>query len=188
MLKEVVEKYLELFPDDRPKLKLLLEQLTKNENLDDRLNFKGHIAGDGIVLSPDKRKVLFIYHLRFNVWQQPGGHWDKGEEGPWLTAEREVIEETGVEIGRRIGPMESDYKIPLHIVTGSVPPSKAKNEPTHWHHDFRYGFIAESENLGQIQDDGIKEAKWFKVEDALKMEEPGHETLESIRRMMKLLS
>ncbi|HVO86510.1 MAG TPA: NUDIX domain-containing protein [Candidatus Binatia bacterium] len=187
MLEQVVEQYLKLFPGDKPKLKLLLKQLAESQELDDRRNFNGHIAGDAIILSPDLTKILYIYHLRSGKWQQPGGHFDKGEDGPWSTAAREAHEETGVRLGKRIGPDKNNQKVPLHIVTGPVNPSTAKNEPSHWHHDFRYGFIAESETLGDIEDPGIKEAKWFDLKQAMAMKESGHQVLTSIERMLLLL-
>ena len=187
MIEKVVEKYLEIYPEDREQLAILLGQLAAKESLDDRRNFRGHIAGDAIVFSPDLKKVLYIYHLRFGTWQQPGGHLDPGEEGPWLTAPREAYEETGVILGRIIGPVKSDDRVPLHIITGEVLPSKKKNEPKHWHHDFRYGYIAESEELGNIEDEGIGEAKWIEIEEALKMENEGHNVHKSIERMQSLL-
>lgn len=185
MLSEIVHKYLKIFPEDKGRLGLLLDQIKNNEELDNRLNFRAHIAGDALILSPDLKKILFIYHLRSKNWQQPGGHWDKGEDGPWLTAEREAFEETGVKIARRINVMD-DERVPLHIITGPVYPSPlVKEEPHHWHHDFRYGFVAETEELGKIQDVGIGEARWF-VLDKLKVS-GGHNIKTSIERLNTLL-
>lgn len=184
-LLEIVKKYLKHFPKDASHLGLLLDQLQSGEKLDDRRNFRGHIAGDAIVLSPDKKKTLVIYHKRSKRWQQPGGHWDDGEEGPWVTAPREAYEETGVKLGKAIGP-DSDDRVPLHIITGEVFPSKAKKEPHHWHHDFRYGYIANSEKLGEIQDDGIGGAKWvpvkgFSVQDV-------HNPEISLQRLLSIIN
>lgn len=185
MLSEIVCKYLKIFPEDEGRLSLLLDQIKNNEELDNRLNFRGHIAGDALILSPDLKKILFIYHLRSKNWQQPGGHWDKGEDGPWLTAKREAFEETGVKIARRIDVV-TDARVPLHIITGPVYPSQlVKKEPHHWHHDFRYGFVAETEELSTIQDDGIGGAKWF-VLDKLKVS-GGHNIKASIERLKTLL-
>jgi 8-oxo-dGTP pyrophosphatase MutT (NUDIX family) len=184
MLSEVLQKYLKIFPDDIGQLGLLLDQIKKNEKLDDRRNFRGHIAGDAIILSPDLKKILFIYHLRSKNWQQPGGHWDKEEEGPWLTAKREAFEETGVKLGRHLN-VSDDLRVPLQIITGPVYPSQAKKESHHWHHDFRYGFIAKTEELGSIQDDGIGEAKWFPL-DGIKTP-GGHNIQIAIERLRTLI-
>lgn len=187
MLKEIVARYLVLYPEDRDKLKKILGQLEKQDSLDDRRNFRGHIAGDAIILSPDLKKILFIHHLHSGRWQQPGGHWDPGEEGPWITAEREAYEETGVKLAKVVSPDKHNKEVPLHIITGPVLASGVKKEPFHWHHDFRYGYIAESETLGDIQDDGIASAKWFDLKEAMKIKDSGHEVLISIDRMLKLL-
>lgn len=184
MIEEVVEQYLTIFPEDRAKLQRLLKQLKDNEFLDDRNNFHGHIAGDAVIFSPDHQKILLIFHKRYGKWQQPGGHWDKGEEDPWLTAQREAAEETGISNLARVN-LVPDYRIPLHIVTGMVPASTAKSEPRHWHHDFRYGFVATSEGLSQVKDQGISGVKWQKL-DELKTEGV-HNLQTSVRRMQRLL-
>lgn len=163
MLQEVAEKYLNLFPGERPKLKVLLAQLKNGEKLNGRTNYTGHITGSAIILSPDKRKLLLIHHPAFDRWQQPGGHWDSNEDGPWLAARRESEEETGVQISKAIS-LDSDPRIPLIIDSHLVPASSAKNEPKHYHHDFRYGFIAQSEQL-KLQDHVIKEAEWVDLND-----------------------
>lgn len=182
MLNEILEKYLKLFPLDRHKLELLQKQTQKDEKLQGRDNFNGHIAGDAIVFSPDHKKVLLIYHLHSQRWQQPGGHWDEDEEGPWLTAEREAIEETGVKIKSRINLVD-DERIPLQIHTVPVLPSVKKGEPQHWHHNFSYGFIADSEILDEIRDEGIKDAKWASVDG-----EWSADLAEAIQRLQKLLN
>jgi len=184
MISEVVGEYLKLFPADEAKLERLLKQIQAGEALDDRNNFNGHIAGDAVILSPDHKKILLIYHKRFANWQQPGGHWDRGEDGPWLTAEREAAEETGVKDLKRVN-IKADYRIPLHIVTGPVLPSPAKGEPPHWHHDFRYGFIAASENLPEVDDEGVSGAKWLLLSDF--KEEGAHDLQTSIDRLCELL-
>jgi 8-oxo-dGTP pyrophosphatase MutT (NUDIX family) len=187
MINEIVTEYLNLFPEDEPKLQRLLGQLATGEMLDDRNNFNGHIAGDAVIVSPDLKKILLIYHKRFANWQQPGGHWDPGEDGPWLTAEREAAEETGLSNLTRvnIGP---DFRVPIHIVTGPVTPSPQKGEPAHWHHDFRYGFIAESEKLPPVDDEGVSGAKWAPI-DKFRATGPGAHNFEiSVERLNKLLS
>jgi 8-oxo-dGTP pyrophosphatase MutT (NUDIX family) len=186
MLPQIVAKYLELFPADKVKLSLLLEQLGKGEVLDDRANFNGHIAGDAVIFSPDCKKILLIYHKRFKNWQQPGGHWDRGEHGPWLTAERETGEETGLNLLKRVNIVD-DFRVPLHIVTGPVPESAAKKEPFHWHHDFRYGFIAQSETLPAVTDEGVSGAKWLPLEEFQGKGMGAHDLGTSVDRLKELL-
>ncbi len=163
MLQKILDEYLQIFPDDKSELSLLIEQIEKGEPLNTRGNFKGHIAGDAIIFSPDLKKILLIYHKHSNRWQQPGGHWDPDEIGPWLTAKREAFEETGVRIKKQVNLLDQDERVPLQIFTGPVLASP-KGEPKHWHHDFRYGFIAASEKLGKIDDDGVQDVKWFVID------------------------
>ena len=182
MLDDIVAKYLQIFPNDRIGMDLLMQQIKNGDAMNTRKNFTGHIAGDAIIFSPDLKKVLMIYHKLSDRWQQPGGHWDPDEPGPWLTAEREAYEETGVTIDRRINLFKDDARVPLQIYTGHVIPNPKKGEPQHWHHDFRYGFIAKSEDLGQIDDDGVKDSKWFPVDHNF------HADLsEAIARLQKLI-
>lgn len=180
MIGEVVNKYLKLFPADISKIKPLLEQLKNKEDLADRHNYAGHIAGSGLIFSPDLKKLLLIYHPTFERWMQPGGHLEQDEEGPWITAERESVEETGVKIARRLG--ESDERIPILIESHWVPTKLPKNEPKHYHHAFWYGFVAESEQL-KLEDRVIKKAAWMAFD---KIDEPNIQ--KALSRAKKLLA
>jgi len=44
-----------------------------------------------------KNKVLLIHHKKLNIWLCPGGHMEEGEL-PHQAAEREFLEETGVQV------------------------------------------------------------------------------------------
>src|SRR5438105_6347218 len=143
MLEKIVGEYLKLFPDDKNSLALLLKQITGGENLSDRRNYTGHVTGSSLIFSPDYKKLLLIYHPTFERWQQPGGHWDPDEEGPWLTAEREAVEETGIKIAKRL--YMPDKRVPVLIESHPVPTKPPKNEPLHYHHAFWYSFLAASE-------------------------------------------
>jgi len=163
MLNDIVQKYLKLFPQDKAKLGILLEQIKRGDDLNDRKNYYGHITGGAIILSPDMKKVLMVYHPTHQRWLQPGGHWDPPEKGPWQSSEREAIEETGVKIAKRVN-VDKDYRVPLNIDSHIISTTPPLNEPKHLHHDFRYGFVAVSSDLN-LEDDVIKEAKWIKIND-----------------------
>lgn len=162
MIADIVARYLALFPEDKARLPLLLKQLEAGEDITSRVNYTGHVTGSAIIFSPDFTKMLLIYHPTFDRWQQPGGHWDAGEAGPWLTAEREAIEETGVHIKRAL--TLKDERVPIQIDSHLVPTKPPKNEPEHYHHDFRYVFVAENEEL-TLSDIVIKQAEWLKLAD-----------------------
>ena len=186
MISDIVAEYLTIFPDDEPKLELLLNQLADAEALDDPSNYRGHIAGDAVIFSPDHKKILLIYHKTFKKWQQPGGHLDPGEEGPWLTAEREAAEETGLIDLKRVN-MTADWRVPLHITTGPVPANPQKGRPDHWHHDFRYGFVARSEELPDVQDEGVSGVKWLPLDEFDGHGLGAHDLATSIKRFKRLL-
>jgi 8-oxo-dGTP pyrophosphatase MutT (NUDIX family) len=162
MLNEILEKYFKLFPADQESLNALTEQVKRGEDLSDRTNYRGHITGGAVVLSPDLTKLLLVFYPPKQTWLQPGGHWDPPEEGPWQTSEREAQEETGVKIAKRLH-INEDKRVPLSISSHLIPTNPPKNEPEHYHHDFRYGFIAASENL-ELNDDVIQEAKWVTLD------------------------
>jgi len=163
MIDEVVEKYLKLYPEDRQKLTLLLDQIAKGDDLSDRTNYTGHITGGAVVFAPNKKKVLLVDHPTLEYWLQPGGHWDKPEAGPWETSERELVEETGVKIEKRLY-LNNDHRIPILIDSHVIPTRPPKNEPQHFHHDFKYAFLAQSEELS-MHDKVIEVAEWVEIDD-----------------------
>lgn len=160
MIAEIFAKYLDLFPEDRSKLKLLDRQIKRGDDLGSRQNYTGHVTGSAIIFSPDTAKILLIYHPTFGAWQQPGGHWERAEAGPWLTAEREAVEETGFKLAHRLDLPDS--RVPIQIDSHLVPTKPPKNEPPHHHHDFRYVFLAADESL-KMDDLVIKQARWVDV-------------------------
>jgi len=155
-----IDKYLVLYPSEREDLSLLVSQLERDETMNNRSNFNGHVTASAIVLSPDKTEVLLIHHRAFDRWQQPGGHWDPDEDSPLEAAEREAIEETGVDINMYIPADEKFPLVPLSINSHYIPPSQSKGEPEHYHHDFRYVFLATSTKLAH-QEAEVDAAEWF---------------------------
>ncbi len=164
MLQEIVSEYLEVFPEERARLGLLQEQLAAHEPLNDRKNFRGHIAGAGIVVSPDRNKILAVHHRFFDDWFQPGGHWEAEDPDPWTAARREAIEETGVSIARLLAVINGNECVPLDIATYHYDARPEKNEPAHFHHDFRYAFLAADENL-KPQESEVVTCTWLTFDD-----------------------
>jgi 8-oxo-dGTP pyrophosphatase MutT (NUDIX family) len=165
----VLDKYLALHPEDKNRLSLLSSQLAKGEDVTIRKNFTGHVTGSGLVLSPDRKKILLVYHKFFQRWIQPGGHIDPGDATPFDTAIREVREETGAEGLTSLSAEEPP--VPIDIDVHHISANQAKDEPEHRHYDFRYAFIADSENI-RNEDDGIAKVEWVPLEDSRIQLEP----------------
>jgi 8-oxo-dGTP pyrophosphatase MutT (NUDIX family) len=179
MLSKILEAYLMRYPEEKSGLELLLAQVGNNEDLNDRRNFRGHITGSAIILSPDRKHVLLIYHKLFQVWQQPGGHWETDEPNPLAAARREAIEETDVHLKESLSVDPSGPLVPLDIDTHKVPARPEKNEPRHYHHDFRYTFVAaDTTVMHQVSE--VDAAKWFRLTN------PGTKRIE--RCILKLRS
>ncbi len=165
----ILDRYLELHPGEKDRLSVLLKQMEAGEDITTRKNFTGHVTGSGLVLSPDRKKILLVYHKFLQIWMQAGGHMDPGDISPYETAVREVQEETGAE---GIAPLSADKPpIPVDIDVHHIPANPAKHEPEHWHFDFRYVFIAATEEL-RNEDKSIAKVEWVPLDDPRARREP----------------
>ncbi len=165
MLYDIIKRYLRIFPEEQGDLQALVDQIERGDQLNDRKNFQGHITGGAIVLSPDMQKILIIRHKLFNKWLQPGGHWDKTDEGPWQAAQREAEEETRVVIDHLL-PVFEDICIPIDIGPHPIKNRPQKKEPAHMHYDFRYIFVAAMEQLKlKTKEVNIQAADWASFDD-----------------------
>lgn len=113
----------------------------------------GHVTASALVLSPDARALLLVFHRRLGRWLQPGGHVEPGDPDLEAAARREAREETGVQL-------RSDGPAPLVGVDVHAIPARA-DEPAHRHHDLVFGFIAEGE---QLAPSGGHRARWVAIE------------------------
>lgn len=162
-IREIVDDYVTVFPEEADKLRLLQERLTDDKLVDQPFNYRksfgGHGTAGAIVLSPDLQNVLLIHHRALDKWLQPGGHWDPEEPNPWTAAAREAQEETGIQIARQLHIDPSRPYLPIDIDSHHIPANTKKQEPEHYHHDFRYVFVATTDEL-KHQDNEVSEAAW----------------------------
>lgn len=165
MIADLLACYLRIYPEETKKFGLLAKQVRVGDKLDDRRNFTGHVTGSAIILSPDKKKILLIHHKAYDQWQQPGGHWEKGEPNPLEAARREGAEETGLVLGKNMPVDPENPLVPFDIDSHAVPARPSKAEPGHYHHDFRYIFIAEGK-APRHQQAEIIAAKWLDFDAA----------------------
>jgi len=147
-LKAHVVAYLNAFPGETDRLRslsALILDTTDENSLFDRKNNIGHITASGMVLSPDKKRLLLLHHKFIKErLLQPGGHVDGEDENILAAAQREVREEIGVSSFSYI-PYHIDYFLPIDIDTHDIPVNSKEKEPKHVHHDFRFLFCLDSE-------------------------------------------
>ena len=99
----------------------------------------GHITCTGLVLSPDRERVLLVHHGRLDRWLLPGGHVEPQDEWIWDGARREVVEETSVELHPVAVPLLASMDV--HGI-----PTNAR-EPYHLHHDLKFAFRAAHDEI-----------------------------------------
>jgi 8-oxo-dGTP pyrophosphatase MutT (NUDIX family) len=95
----------------------------------------GHVTCTGVVLGPERDRVLLVHHRRLKRWLLPGGHCEAGDLTIDSVAKREVIEETGARLPRKQGRL---VNIDVHPIPAN------EREPLHLHHDLIFAFEAES--------------------------------------------
>jgi 8-oxo-dGTP pyrophosphatase MutT (NUDIX family) len=161
-IQEIVDDYLALFPEEAERLRLIQERLKLDEQFNHRKSFSGHGTGAAVILSPDRTKILLVHHKALDKWLQPGGHWDPEDPNPWTVAEREAEEETGVTMSEALHVDPDKPHIPLDFDTHHIPANPAKGEPEHYHHDFRYTFVAATEDI-KPQESEVLDLAWVPV-------------------------
>jgi len=133
----------------------------------------GHFTASAFVLSPDQRSVLMIYHSKLKRWLQPGGHIDATDGDVHLAAQRELIEETGLQRGNVTRLTSGLFDIDIHL----IPANSKKMEASHEHFDLRVLFGSDCWELAASSD--ALDAKWVKLEDFEQLD-----TDHSVRRVV----
>jgi 8-oxo-dGTP pyrophosphatase MutT (NUDIX family) len=126
-----------------------LELLLLNRSANSRETLPAHVTTSSIVLSPDRRQLLFLLHKKIKEWVYPGGHAD----GDWhllRSALRECFEETGLPMVEVLPPRvclhQSGSVYCPHLFQRFAIKSTAR-EPEHIHYDAVFVFQAGSRDV-----------------------------------------
>ncbi|OGU30523.1 MAG: hypothetical protein A3K13_01670 [Gemmatimonadetes bacterium RIFCSPLOWO2_12_FULL_68_9] len=120
-----------------------------------RSNFDpGHITASGVVLAPERDRILLVFHRRLLRWLQPGGHVEPEDPDLPSAASREVLEETGIGLDLRVPPVL--IGVDVHQI-----PARA-DEPPHSHHDIVFRFLADGDD--QIAPEWGRDVQWCAVD------------------------
>ena len=140
---------------DKP---LLLQRLAEKDVFT-RENKVGHFTASGWVVSPDREKVLMVYHNIYDSWSWMGGHAD-GETDLRSVAEREIREESGI---RQLKLLE-DGIFSLEVLTVDGHEKKGQYVSSHLHYNLTYLFEADTEQETALKPDENSGVQWIRVE------------------------
>ena len=98
-----------------------------------RENESAHLTASAWVLSPDRTRVVMVWHNLYRSWSWAGGHAD-GEEDLLAAAMREVTEETGL---RRLRPL-TDGIFSLECLAVEGHEKRGRYVPSHVHLNVTY--------------------------------------------------
>lgn len=141
---------------------LILRWIQENDDAFLRGNKVAHITASAWVVSPDRSKVLMVYHNIYNSWSWLGGHAD-GETDLLAVAMREVQEEAGIHTVRPVS--EGIYSLESLTVDGHV--KKGKYVSSHLHLNITYLLEADPNEAVFIKEDENSGVAWFTPEEAL---------------------
>lgn len=158
----IFSQYVAHYPDEAGYLQSLETFIDGNSQLISRKNFNGHITASGIVLSPDLSAMLMIKHNIIQKYFQPGGHVELSDESIIDANRREIAEETGINNLDIIQIDSKNADTPFDIDIHLIPANPKKNEKAHFHHDFRYLFIANETTLTPHNDE-VSDCLWVPI-------------------------
>ena len=144
--------------------KQLLLELLYQPKVFTRENRTGHFSASGWVVSPDRKKVLMVYHNIYDSWSWMGGHAD-GETDLLAVAEREIREESGIHELRLLTP----EIFSAEILTVDGHEKRGKYVSSHLHYNVTYLFEADTEQQTALKPDENSGVQWIPVGDLPKM-------------------
>lgn len=164
-VEDIVNCYLEKFPDEKDRLSIFENYLKKNNSKSrfDWNNTNGHITVGAFVYCKREDKFLVLYHRDLKMYLYPGGHVDSSDLSLVAAAKRELIEETGLSNFT----IFNDGDIPIDIDTHIIPFNERVNMPEHYHFDFRYLFFVNEVCDAVLDREECSNYKWVSSNDLL---------------------
>jgi 8-oxo-dGTP pyrophosphatase MutT (NUDIX family) len=129
-------------------------------------------TASAIILTKElPRKILLVYHKKYNVWIQPGGHVERSEN-PVEAVVREVKEETGINISfllKKINKGKGVNFLPLPVFYLEEEIPAYFDQPPHFHLDMHYIVEVPMQKI-KSQELESHLIGWFSLEEALKLD------------------
>lgn len=119
-----------------------------------------HMTASAWVVSPDRKKVLMVYHNLYDSWSWMGGHAD-GETDLLAVARREVMEECGLTNLRTLS--DDIFSLEVLSVDGHI--KRGEYVSTHLHLNVTYLFEADPDAPVFMKPDENSGVAWFTTEE-----------------------
>lgn len=158
-ISDTARQYLVRFPDEGNRLERLTSALAGDSAIVSRQEFGGHVTCGVVILDADWR-VLHIRHNALGRWLLPGGHLEPEDVYLIDAALREAREETGL-TPAELRPLEGFGDIPIDIDVHAIPENTDKQEPDHWHFDFRFAFRLTGSSPIRLQAEEVSGHDWL---------------------------
>ena len=159
---EAIERYSPVGEQERQDARMMRRYAEIFPDVLSRTNETAHFTASAWIVSPDRSRVLMIYHNIYNSWSWTGGHAD-GQDDPLAVAIKEAREETGLAHIRPAG----EELLSLEILTVKAHVKRGKYVVPHLHLNLTYLLEADDADAIHIKPDENSGVKWFAPEDAL---------------------
>ena len=159
---EAIERYSPAGEQERQDARMMRRYAEIFPDVLSRTNETAHFTASAWIVSPDRSRVLMIYHNIYNSWSWTGGHAD-GQDDPLAVAIKEAREETGLAHIRPAG----ENLLSLEILTVKAHVKRGKYVVPHLHLNLTYLLEADDADAIHIKPDENSGVKWFAPEDAL---------------------
>lgn len=110
----------------------------------------GHITASGLVIDPERGRVLLTLHKKLRMWLQMGGHCEPGDSALAGSALREATEESGI--------------TGLTLLPGGPVRLDRHHTPCAWHLDVQYAALAPVGAVEAISDESL-DLRWFAYDE-----------------------
>ncbi|MFF9035157.1 NUDIX hydrolase [Streptomyces sp. NPDC014892] len=110
----------------------------------------GHITASGLVIDPERGRVLLTLHRKLRMWLQMGGHCEPGDSALADSALREATEESGI--------------AGLSLLPGGPVRLDRHHTPCAWHLDVQYAALAPADAVEAISDESL-DLRWFAYDE-----------------------
>lgn len=154
-----IKEYIPFNEQERKDKELVLEAISKYDNLLTRENPIMHFTASGYIVNKSRDKVLMIYHKLYNSWSWTGGHND-GDADFLYVAIKEAKEETGLK--NVSAATDEILSIDVLNVNGHI--KRGEYISCHLHLNLTYLLEADENEELIVNEDETNGVKWLPID------------------------